>query len=84
MTIQDEILTTMKEVAKFTERPLIDEIEKKTPLLECGLDSLGFAILVSRLEEKLGYDPFSENEEQAVYPTTFIEFVTMYEKHQRE
>jgi acyl carrier protein len=48
-------------------------------LLESGLDSLGFAILVALLEEELDFDPFQEMED-AVYPTTFGEFVAIYEK----
>ena len=43
-------------------------------MLDSGLDSLGFAILVARLEEELGFDPFVEMKE-AVYPTTFADFV---------
>ncbi len=48
-------------------------------LLDGGLDSLGFAILVARLDEDLGLDPFSESE-TAFYPRTFGEFVGAYEK----
>ena len=47
-------------------------------LLESGLDSLGFAILVVRLEETLGYDPFVLMSEP-VYPKTFGEFLDIYE-----
>lgn len=46
-------------------------------LLESGLDSLGFAILVARLEEDLGFDPFSLSTE-AYYPQTFREFLDFY------
>lgn len=49
-------------------------------LLESGLDSLGFAILVALLEEELDLDPFQQMED-AVYPTTFGEFVEIYEKY---
>ena len=49
-----------------------------TALLATGLDSLGYAILVFRLEEALGYDPFSLSE-SACYPRTFGEFVRFYE-----
>lgn len=52
-----------------------------TVLLETGLDSMGFAIFVSELEEVLGYDPFAIAEDIAVYPQTFAEFVTFYETH---
>ena len=50
-------------------------------LLESGLDSMGFAVLVVELEEVLGFDPFSISEE-AFYPSTFGEFVSFYEKHE--
>lgn len=73
-------------------RRVFDEVwsqEKDTPapalvadtvLLETGLDSLGFAIFVSSLEEDLGYDPFTLSED-AYYPQTFSEFVTFYERY---
>ena len=49
-------------------------------LLESGLDSLGFAVIVTRLEESLGYDPFTEMDEP-VYPQTLGEFVDIYAAH---
>ena len=54
--------------------PLSDELV----LLESGLDSLGIAILVTRLEDKLGIDPFS-GFEIASPPVTLGEFVRLYE-----
>lgn len=54
---------------------LVDE----TVLLESGLDSLGFAILVARLEEELGYDPFVMMD-VPVYPRTLSEFVEIYQR----
>ena len=50
-------------------------------LLESGLDSMGFAVLVVELEEILGFDPFSISEE-AFYPSTLGEFISFYEKHE--
>ena len=47
-------------------------------LLESGLDSLGFAILVSKLEGKLGFDPFMESPEP-FYPRTLGEFIAFYD-----
>lgn len=55
-----------------------EDISDDQFLLETGLDSLGFAILVSLLEEELDFDPF-QNMENSVYPTTFGEFVKIYE-----
>lgn len=52
-------------------------LQDDTVLLDTGLDSLGFAILVTRLEEELGYDPFSLATE-AFYPQTLREFVDFY------
>ncbi|MGC4016779.1 MAG: hypothetical protein QM755_20025 [Luteolibacter sp.] len=57
----------------------LPEICDDLVLLESGLDSLGFAILVTRLEQSLDYDPFTLMEE-AVYPSTFGEFVAIYER----
>ena len=63
---------------------IFEEEDKEAPvlhdddvLLESGLDSLGFAVLVTRLEETLGVDPFTEMEEP-VYPRTLREFVDVY------
>lgn len=49
------------------------------PLLQTGLDSLGYAVVVTRLEQTLGYDPFLLLEEP-VYPRTVGEFVAIYER----
>lgn len=59
----------------------VPDMTDGTVLLETGLDSLGFAILVTQLEEELGYDPFSLATE-AYYPTTFRQFVDFYAAHQ--
>lgn len=59
---------------------IINIIDNDTVLLESGLDSLGFAILVARLEEELGYDPFTMMNEPS-YPHTFGEFVDIYERY---
>lgn len=48
-------------------------------LLESDLDSLGFAVLVTRLDERLGFDPFSIMEEP-VYPVTLGELIEVYEQ----
>lgn len=60
----------------------INEIHDTTKVFDFGLDSLGFAILVARLEEELNYDPF-QLIENAVYPQTFGEFVEIYEKFRK-
>lgn len=56
------------------------ELTGDTILLDSGLDSLGFAIFVSSLEEALGYDPFTLAED-AFYPQSFAEFVAFYDRY---
>ena len=77
MSLRLTIVSQIERVAreqKKTIAPLADDL----PLLESGLDSLCFAILVARLEDELGVDPFSAAPE-AGFPTTFGEFVKFYE-----
>jgi hypothetical protein len=77
MSVRSEILDQFKQVAdeqNMQLRPLSDEL----PLLDSGLDSLCFAIIVSRLETVLGVDPFSKGE-IAPFPVTLGEFVHFYE-----
>ena len=50
-----------------------------TVLLETGFDSMAFAVFVARLDDDLGFDPFSDADE-AYYPSTFGEFVAFYHK----
>ena len=56
------------------------ELTSDTILLDTGLDSLGLAVLVTRLETELGYDPFSIMTE-AAYPRTLNDFVVIYDKY---
>jgi acyl carrier protein len=58
--------------------PLRDDLV----LLDSGLDSLGFAVLVARLEDRLGVDPFTASED-ALFPVTFGDFVKVYENGAR-
>ncbi len=80
MTIRETILETYHEILEQTDATLaVDELTDDVVLLESGLSSLGFAILVATLEEKLEFDPFTMMDEP-LYPTTFGEFVAIYEK----
>jgi hypothetical protein len=77
MSVRSAILEQFKQVAHEQDKrlgPLSDEL----PLADTGLDSLCFAIIVSRLEAVLGADPFSENE-GTPYPVNVGEFVRLYE-----
>jgi acyl carrier protein len=74
---RDEITTQFRLVAAEQDKrltPLTDDL----PLLDSGLDSLCFAILVTRLEDALGVDPFSASED-ASFPVTLGQFISFYE-----
>ncbi len=47
-------------------------------LLDLGLDSLGIAVLVTRLEDEFGLDPFTDSEITSP-PVTLGEFILVYE-----
>jgi acyl carrier protein len=77
LTIMDQMARVAQEHGK-TLAPLRDELA----LLDSGLDSLGFAVLVARLEDKLGVDPFTSSED-VHFPVTFGDFVKVYENGAR-
>lgn len=77
MPVRAQVTSMFEEVAREQQRklaPLTDNLK----LLESGLDSLSFALIVARLEEALGYDPFDTAES---FPVTFGDFVKLYESH---
>ena len=76
--LRNQIITAIQEAAD-TRGTEIGVLNDETVLLESGLDSLGFAILVARLEEELGYDPFVMMDEP-VYPRSLGEFVEIYQR----
>ncbi|HLY51424.1 MAG TPA: acyl carrier protein [Steroidobacteraceae bacterium] len=71
------IRSLFEQVAVEQERKL-EPLTDETRLLDCGLDSLSFAIIVSRLEDSLGVDPFS-SDKATDFPVTFADFVRLYE-----
>ena len=78
--LEDDIRRVFREVWAFEKGSAAPELTNDTVLLETGLDSLGFAIFVSSLEEALGYDPFTLSED-VFYPQTFADFVAFYERY---
>jgi len=82
MSTKLTIMEQMKEIAREHGKrlaPLTDDLA----LLDSGLDSLGFAVLVARLEDKLGIDPFTTAED-AMFPLTLGDFVKVYENGARQ
>ena len=73
LTIKNQMAQVAREHGKIL-APLQDDLV----LADCGLDSLGFAVLVARLEDTLGIDPFTAAED-AFFPVTLGDFVKVYE-----
>ncbi len=77
MSVRSAVTSQFEQVAVEQElalAPLTDDL----PLLKSGLDSLSLAIIIARLEEQLGIDPFNA-EEFVEFPVTFGDFVRLYE-----
>jgi hypothetical protein len=72
-TIFDEFARVAEEQEKKL-APLRDDL----PLLESGLDSLCFAIIVARLEDITGKDPFAAEAEMD-FPVTLGDFIKLYD-----
>lgn len=77
MDVRSVILSQFAAVAKEQDKKLAP-LDDNLVLLESGLDSLSFAIIVARLEDDLGYDPFVESDEIA-FPVTVGDFIRFYE-----
>jgi len=77
--IREVIVESIYRIAKENELSIVSDLNDDSVLLESGLDSLGFAILVADLEASLDFDPFVMMEEP-VYPSTLGEFVAIYER----
>jgi len=78
MSVKTTVISEIQQIAednKKTLPPLTDDLV----LLDSGLDSLAIAILVARLEETLGFDPFTDSDDMA-YPVTLGDFIRFYER----
>ena len=77
MSVRSRIFDAMRQIAE-EQKLVLPPLEDNLMLHETGFDSLAFAILVARLEDELGTDPFTMAEEVA-FPSTVGEFVGAYE-----
>ena len=78
MTVRETIVAQFEQVAVEQRRKLA-RLSDDLKLMDSGLDSLSFALIVARLEDALGADPFDTTDDMK-FPTTFGEFVKLYEK----
>ena len=77
MTIRLTIISQVEQVAN-EQRVKLPALSDELVLLDSGLDSLCFAILVARLEDTLGIDPFTASDD-VYFPVTLGDFVMAYE-----
>jgi len=77
MNVREEVIAHFKQVARDHGR-LLATLSDELALMDSGMDSLGFAVVVTQLESALGVDPFSADE-FASFPMTFGGFVRCYE-----
>jgi acyl carrier protein len=77
MSIRSAVISEIQQIGGESKKalpPLTDDLV----LLHSGLDSLAIAILVTRLEDTLGLDPFTESDDVS-YPVTLGDFIRFYE-----
>jgi acyl carrier protein len=75
-SVRATIVSQFEQVASEQKRKLAP-LSDGLVLMESGLDSLCFAIIVARLEDTLGFDPFGVAED-ARFPVTFGDFTKFY------
>jgi acyl carrier protein len=75
--IRTIVLSEIQQLAE-AEQKSVPELKDDLVLLKSGMDSLMLAILVARLEEKLGLDPFTDSAD-VFYPVTLGDFINAYE-----
>jgi len=79
MSLRPTITAQFEQVALEQKRKLA-RLSDDLKLLQSGLDSLSFALIVARLEDAVGFDPFDTHEEMR-FPVTFGDFVRLYDNH---
>ncbi len=77
MSVKLTIIEQMEQIAREHGK-ILPPLKEDLVLADCGLNSLGFAVLVARLEDTLGIDPFTAADD-AIFPVTLGEFVKVYE-----
>lgn len=79
MSVRSIVVSQFEKVAVEQHRTLA-RLSDELRLLDSGLDSLSFALIVARLEDALGFDPFDVAED-IKFPVTFGDFVRLYDNH---
>ena len=77
MSVRSKVIEAIQQIAK-EQHVALPTLSDDLSLHETGFDSLAFAILVARLEDETGVDPFTISED-ATFPATVGDFVRAYE-----
>ena len=77
MSVRAKIIAAMQQVAR-EQQVTLPPLDDALSLHETGFDSLGFAILVARLEDALGADPFTSAGDGRL-PSTVGELIAFYD-----
>ena len=77
MSVRLKIISAMQQIAA-EQHVVLPPLEDNLALQETGFDSLAFAILVARLEDDLGIDPFTMSAD-ASFPLTIGDFIKAYD-----
>jgi acyl carrier protein len=77
MSVRLRIIAAIQQIAA-EQHVALPPLEDNLSLHEMGFDSLAFAILVARLEDDLGSDPFTMSAD-ASFPLTIGDFIKAYE-----
>jgi len=78
MSTRAKIINAVRQIAE-EQKVSLPRLDDDLLLSETGFDSLAFAILIARLEDELGLDPFTISDD-ATYPSTVGDFFRAYEK----
>jgi hypothetical protein len=76
-SVRSTIVSEFEQVAREQNRKLTP-LSDGLALMDSGLDSLCYAIVVAPLEDDLGFDTFSVTEDARV-PVTLGDFIKVYE-----
>ena len=77
MSVRSKVIEAIQQIAK-EQNVTLPALSDDLSLHETGFDSLAFAILVARLADDTGVDPFTISED-AAFPATVGDFVRAYE-----
>jgi acyl carrier protein len=78
MSIKATVISQMEQIRRSSGQDHLPPLTDDLALLESGLDSLGVAVLVARLEDTLDLDPFTDSAITSP-PVTLGDFIRLYE-----